>query len=148
MSFWRLFYHIVWATRGRHPLIGEKEEAIIRRSLEATFNELDVIPHAVGMMPDHIHIAVSNPPKVSVADLVRRAKGASSHALNHADDRTTEPTFACQSEYGAVSFGEKALPDVINCINNQKERHAEKRLWPTLERLSEDKQPVETGLSH
>ncbi len=90
MSFWQLFYHVVWATRGRRPMLGATEEEIIRRSLDATFNELDVIPHAVGMMPDHIHISVSVPPKIALADLIRRVKGASSHALNHSETRTTE----------------------------------------------------------
>ena len=27
MAFWRLFYHIVWATKGREPLITQELEA-------------------------------------------------------------------------------------------------------------------------
>jgi REP element-mobilizing transposase RayT len=61
-------------------MIGDLELGIIGNSLKLTFVDLDVIPHAVGCMPDHIHVAVSIPPKVALSDLVRRMKGASSRA--------------------------------------------------------------------
>jgi putative transposase len=66
MSYWRLFYHLVWATANRHPSIGEPEEALIRQSFELTFRDLELIPHATGIMPDHIHVVVSVPPKVQL----------------------------------------------------------------------------------
>jgi putative transposase len=82
VPYWRLFYHLVWATRDRSPLISTEEDAVIRRSFELTVGDLDLVPHAVGLMPDHAHIVVSIPPRVSVAEAAKRLKGASARAVN------------------------------------------------------------------
>ncbi len=66
MPYWRLFCHVMWATREREPLIGTEEAAVIRWSLMLTFEDMDGIPHVVGMMPDHVHLVVTAPPKVSL----------------------------------------------------------------------------------
>jgi putative transposase len=133
VAYWRTFYHLIWATKKREPLIGEQERSIIERSMKTTCDELDMIPHAVGFMSDHIHVAVSIPPKIAAADVVKRLKGASSHAVNHVPGRNGGPPFAWQGEYGLLTF-EKALPQVIAYVQNQASRHADRRLWPSLER--------------
>lgn len=133
MPYWRLFYHVVWATKGREPIIGEREERIIRQSLAETFEELAIIPHAVGLVPDHLHVAVSIPPKVAVAELVKRMKGASSRTVNQAMGNR----FGWQEEYGVLSFSERALPDVVAYVTDQPARHAAARLWPGLERIAD-----------
>jgi putative transposase len=114
----RTFFHIVWTTKNRHPRIGELEQEIIRRSLTSTFDDMDVIPQAVGYMPDHVHVIVSIPPKIVVADLVRRMKGASAPAVNQDRPRLEQPSFGWKDEYGVHTFGEKALPDVISYVEN------------------------------
>src|SRR5690242_14128773 len=101
MAYWRLFNHLVWATRDRVPLIGAVEESAIRRSFELTVTDLDLIPHAVGVMPDHVHVAVSIPPKIAVAETLRRLKGASAKAVNARTDRDGLAQFGWQGGYGA-----------------------------------------------
>jgi putative transposase len=137
-----MFFHIVWSTENRHPMIQGLEQEIIGDSLKLTFAELDVIPHAVGYMPDHVHVVVSVPPKVAVADLVRRMKGASSHAANSDRRRIELPTFRWQDEYGVLTFGEKVLTDVITYVADQPSIHANRQTWPTMERTTDDKQPA------
>src|SRR4051795_11049944 len=114
MPFWRLHYHLVWATRDRLPLIGEAEEQSIRRSFELTFADLDLVPHAVGDMPNHVHVAASIPPKVAVAEAVRRLKGASANAVNAQSGEERSEAFRWQGDYGALSFGDSALPRVVD----------------------------------
>src|SRR3712207_4975004 len=109
MPFWRLHYHLVWATRERLPLIGNDEEAAIRRSFELTYADLDLVPHAVGFMPDHVHVAVSIPPKVAISEAVRRLKGASANAVNSRVESPGAEDFRWQGDYGALSFGDSAL---------------------------------------
>jgi putative transposase len=75
MPFWRMHAPVMWTSKGRRPLIGDLAQEIISHSFNLTFVDMEVIPHAVGYMPDHIHLAVSIPPKVAVADLVRRLNG-------------------------------------------------------------------------
>ena len=137
MPYWRTFFHIVWTTKNRHPWIGEVEEEIIGRSLTSTFDDMDVIPHAVGYMPDHVHVIVSIPPKIAVADLVRRMKGASAPAVNQDRPRLEQPSFGWKDEYGVHTFGEKALPDVISYVENQQTIHANRKTWPSMERITD-----------
>jgi len=136
MPHWRLFYHLVWATRAREPLLDDEAAALVQRSLRATSHECRAIVHAIGIMPDHVHVAVSIPPSVSIADVVKRLKGSSSHLLNHEREPRTDSTFAWQAEYAVFSFGEKALADVVAYVENQSARHASDRLWPDLEQTA------------
>ena len=82
MPYWRFFYHIVWATKNRISVIDETAETAVRQSLIMTSEDLDLVPHAIGVMPDHVHFAVSIPPKISFSEAVKRLKGSSSHAVN------------------------------------------------------------------
>ena len=135
MSYWRLFYHLVWTTKERESLIDETVQTIIERSVRTTCRDCELPLHALGPMPDHIHLALSIPPRLAIADVARRLKGASSHAVNAAlPDR--DALFAWQAEYGVLSFGERNLPDIVAYVNHQRERHATNRLWPRLEQAT------------
>ena len=137
MPYWRLFYHLVWATEERAPLIDEAVAAALERSFRATCEETSVRVFAVGLMPDHVHLVVSIPPRIALADIAGRLKGASSYAAKGPDLSTRQSHFAWQAEYGALSFGEKALPDIVDYACNQPSRHATHALWPALERFTE-----------
>jgi putative transposase len=136
MPYWRLFYHLVWATRDREPMLVGETARLVERSLRATCEELKALIHALFVMPDHVHLAVSIPPSVSVATMVSRLKGSSSHLVNHATGGMAGG-FAWQAEYGALSFGEKQLPHVVAYVENQPERHGSRRVWEKLELATE-----------
>jgi len=136
MPYWRLFYHLVWATKNREPLIGETVEAAIVQSIRMTTADLDLVLQAVGFMPDHMHLLVGIPPKISVAEAIKRLKGASSRAVNNLPDRKVRgATFAWQAEYGAHSVGERGLQTAIDYVANQKTRHAAREIYKSLERI-------------
>ena len=136
MTYWRMFHHVIWSTKNREAIIGDEEQQLIERSFALTLSDLDIVTHAVGFMPDHVHLAVSIPPRVAVAKAVRRLKGGSSHALNHRQSGRAKG-FAWQSEYGVLTFGERALPDVVRYVRQQKERHAAQTIIHALERTDE-----------
>jgi len=136
MPYWRMYCHLIWATKQREPTLVGDVVRTVDQSLRETAEDSNLAVHALYLMPDHVHLAVSIPPKLAIADVVSRFKGASSHQVNHAE--TCEPQrFAWQAEYGAVSFGEKQLPDVVAYIKNQQERHAKSQLWDRVERINE-----------
>jgi len=72
-------------------------------------------------MPDHIHILISSNPKLSIADILKQIKGASSHWINQQDLITQK--FAWQTGYGAFSVSESQLDKVKSYIENQKNHH-------------------------
>src|SRR5215211_3125135 len=86
MALWRLYYHLIWATRDRDPLIGADIEQELYGYIVGKSNALESITHAIGGVQDHIHLVVSIPPKLSIADFVKGIKGSSAHHLNHGVD--------------------------------------------------------------
>ena len=82
MTYWRLHYHLIWATFERQPSITPEREKMIYGVLYRKADELGLKIHAAGNADDHIHVVISIPPKISVADCVRHLKGASAHAIN------------------------------------------------------------------
>jgi putative transposase len=142
MPYWRHHYHLVWATKHREAAIGPDAEEIIRQSFASTFTRLKLIPHAVGIVPDHVHVAVSIPPSIAVAEVLHGLKGASSHAVN-AEILAPEPArFAWQPEYGSLTFGDRSLSMVVDYVLNQREHHAASTLKPEFERTD----PLDKGV--
>jgi putative transposase len=135
MPYWRAYYHLVWATRAREPLISTDLEEPIQRVIRAEAHDSKALIHAVGFMPDHVHVVASIPPSVAISTFVGKMKGGSSHLVNNLDSRSSDAPFKWQSEFGMVTFGEKALQTVVDYALNQFDRHTNGQIWPTLERF-------------
>ncbi|HET7038180.1 MAG TPA: IS200/IS605 family transposase [Thermomicrobiaceae bacterium] len=132
MPYWRLFYHLIWATRGREPLIGASLEAEVWRIVKRAGERGGSSVYAVGGIENHVHVVVSIPPSLAVAEAVRRIKGGSSHEINDLIGG-----FGWQAEYGVVSFAERHLPIVTAYATNQRRHHADQTLRPILEQITE-----------
>jgi putative transposase len=135
MPYWELFYHLVWATKGREPLIGPEMRADLYAYLRGKGISLGAIVHAIGGMEDHVHVAVSIPPRLALSDFVGQLKGASTHWVTHVSGFTVP--FNWQADYGALSFGKQALPRVVAYIQAQPDRHRNNQIFPTMERTEE-----------
>ena len=136
MAYWRLHYHLVWATYRREPMITEAREATVYAILNSKARELGLILHGAGNIEDHMHVVVSIPPKLAVADCVRHFKGTISHAINRQADG--QGVFKWQDGYGALTIGERSLQTVIAYANNQKRHHRESTVIAVYERMIED----------
>ena len=64
-----------------------------------------------------------------------RLKGSSSRFLNKSLTSPELDGLTWQSQYGVITFSERALPDVVSYIEQQAERHASNDLWQSLEQL-------------
>jgi putative transposase len=134
MPFWRTFYHVVWATKNREPLITPDIEPRLYAYIVHKAAELGAFVYAINGWVDHVHLIVTIPPHVSVSDLVKRLKGASSHDLNQ---QGTGTYFAWQRGYGVLTLGQRQRPDAERYVRNQKEHHRAGAAIPWLERCSE-----------
>jgi REP element-mobilizing transposase RayT len=134
VSYWRLYYHFVWATKKRLPLITLEVETILFGYLIGKAHDMRAIVHAVGGIEDHVHLVTSVRPSVALSDFAARLKGSSSHHLNE----ILKDAFAWQAGYGVVSFGEKQLEWVVRYVNNQKQHHAELTTAAKLEEVAVD----------
>jgi len=57
----QLYYHFVWSTRDRQPLITVELEPHLHRYIRHKCQELEVFVHALNSMPDHVHLACGEP---------------------------------------------------------------------------------------
>ena len=142
MPYWQAYYHLVWATKNREPTIDADRAATIDHALRAAARERGAVVHAVGVMPDHVHVAVSIPPRLAAADLVQALKGGTSHLLNHGPLRRPDAPFAWQAEYGLLTFGKRSLPDIVHYVTDQEAHHASDNLWPTFEHTERRSRPL------
>ncbi len=130
MAFWRLFYHCVWATKERLPLITALIESDLYRFIQFKVNEYGCIFHAVGGIDNHIHLALSIPPDQTISATMKKIKGSSTHFMHY---QLNQPEFTWQRGYGVCSFSERHLPTIHKYIINQKQHHAENTLLEILE---------------
>jgi putative transposase len=132
MPYWRLGYHFVWSVKNRLPLILPEYEKRLYKVIAAKTIDLGGTVFAIGGMEDHIHLAVSVPPKLSLARFVGDVKGNASHFINHVV--LPESVFYWQEEYGVISFGESEAHRVVAYIRNQRDHHRQGCLLEELER--------------
>ena len=146
MSFWRLYYHLVWATRNREPSITPDLEAKLYPYLLKKAGELEISVYALNGWFEHVHMIVSIPPKLAVADAVKNLKGASAHYINHTGG--CDETLIWQRGYGALSVGERQKSIAIAYVQSQKEHHQQKTTNPWLERSVDiDEGPSDSGIT-
>ena len=136
MPYYRLFYHIVWGTKNREPLIKVEFETSLHNVVVAKAKNLGAIVYAAGGVEDHIHLVATVPPKMALSDFIGQVKGNSSHFVNH--QLAVSSQFKWQSEYGIVSFGGKQLDMVVKYVKNQRQHHADGTVIPFLECMEQD----------
>ncbi len=137
MAYWRHFSHLVWTTKERQPFITRDIEEKLYGYILGKATNLECIPHVIGGIDDHMHLIVSIPPKIAVADVIRHLKGSSSHYVNH-NFPDYPYQFAWQRSYGSLSFGETQLPKAVQYALNQKHHHQAGTIITALEETDED----------
>src|SRR5947209_3911709 len=91
------YIHLVWATKERQPLVTPQIERDVYRCISSVAQGLRCVVHAIGGMPDHIHLVVWIPTTLPVAELMKRVKGVSSAMVN--DLHHHEKRFRWQEGY-------------------------------------------------
>jgi len=143
MPFWRLYYHLIWPTKHREHPITAAVEARLYPYLVSKAAENGVYVYAINGWYDHVHMVVAIPPKHSVAEIVKRLKGASSHYLSH----ELELVFDWQRGYGVLSVGERQRVIAEAYVVNQKQHHAEQTTSIWLEQADQlEEGPIDTGI--
>jgi putative transposase len=133
MAHWRLFYHFVWTTKNREPLLTADIESNVYRFLHAEANKLYVPLFVIGGTADHVHVLAAVRPAVSPAAFMKQLKGSSSRFVGLQFQRP----FAWQEGYGVFSLSEPDVQRVIAYIQAQKQLHAEGTLIEQWEQTSD-----------
>ena len=144
MALWRLYYHLVWATKERQPLIEPKREPDLYNYIIGKADSHGCIVHAIGGIENHIHLVVSIPPSLSIVDFVKKIKGSSSHQMNQLLP-SSGAKFGWQRGYGVFSLGRKQLDEAIAYVKNQKQHHLQGTIIAALERETDEDDGAKLG---
>ena len=130
-SFHQLFFHVIWATHGREPLVERSWRPRLLAILNEEVGKRRGWPIRHNAMPDHVHLLVRLPPAVTIAEFIGEVKGASSFRVN----REVKPGFKLrwQEGYGVLSLRKDEVEKVSRYIDEQERHHANHRLSELLE---------------
>ncbi|MBU0519276.1 IS200/IS605 family transposase [bacterium] len=121
MSYTQLYYHIVFTTKRRNPVLLEPRREELFKYIWGTVNKLNCQLYRINGIEDHIHVFCSIHPKVCLADFVKSIKGAS---WNWIRSNEIFPEFTqWQNSYSAFTHSNSEKDRIIQYIINQQEHH-------------------------
>ena len=121
-SLAQIYLHIVFSTKNRYPWLKTKQlQADVHAYLAATLNNMDCPCVIAGGVEDHVHILCRLGRQVTVANLVRDVKKASSSMLH--DRETALRGFHWQNGYGAFSISPSHVGPLTKYIADQEDHH-------------------------
>ncbi len=131
MSYTRLRYHIITATKRRAPVITPEVESVLYPALQRKAQDENGYVLRIGGVADHVHMVAALHPSCAVADFVRAVKAGSSRAVR----RAVDASFRWQHGYAAFTLNPLDLSRIIAYVARQKEHHRAGDLWAAYERL-------------
>ncbi len=120
MAYSRLYIHMVWSTKHRHPLLTPEVKKTLFPYMGGIFRNQNAHVEIINGVIDHVHMLVRIPTSISVADVARQVKGSSSRFLN---EQAGTRVLQWQEKYGAFSVNPKEIGVVRNYIANQERHH-------------------------
>jgi len=80
---WKCQYHIVFIPKYRKKVMYGQVKADIREIIKilCNYKKVDIIEGAI--CPDHVHLCVSTPPKLSISDFMGYLKGKSALMIHN-----------------------------------------------------------------
>jgi REP element-mobilizing transposase RayT len=121
MSYVSAYFHCVFATRDRRPLITDALSDRLWPYLGGIARENDMRAIEIGGVSDHVHMLISMPATLPISKALQLIKGGSSKWVH--DTFPDQQLFAWQNKYGAFSVSVSQLDTVANHIRNQAEHH-------------------------
>ncbi len=123
MPYWRMYCHLIWTTKNRHPLLTGKVANTVEASLRAIVEAMHVLLHTLFLMPDHVHLFIATDPTHAPQFLANQFKGYTSRVLRQefAHLRSQLPSLWTRS-YFCGSAGTVTAATIRRYIEQQKTR--------------------------
>ena len=115
-----LYYHVVFSTKDRRPLITEAWRGDLHAFLGGCVKAANGVPEKIGGVDDHVHLLLGLRATHCLADFMRDIKTASSKWAH--ENRL--PLFAWQEGYGAFTVSTWIVPVIKRYIERQEEHHS------------------------
>lgn len=120
-SFVSILIHAVFSTKDRQPTLNPELSRRLFPYMGGIIREMHGTPLAVNGPIDRVHLLLSVPATLSVAEALRVVKANSSRWVHAQIPR--QSSFAWQSGYAAFTVSASRLEDVRKYITLQQEHH-------------------------
>ena len=120
-SFTQLTYHIVYATKFRHPSFVTELQERLYEYIGGTIRAKKGCLMEIGGIADHVHILAQLSATLPVADVVRDIKANSSRWMNEQSEN--KRPYEWQKGYGAFTVSYSQIEKVRAYIQNQEQHH-------------------------
>ena len=121
MSYVSSYFHCVFSTKERHPMIPPELRDRLWPFLGGIARQNQMKAIEVGGMPDHVHLLLSLRSTLSIAKALQLIKGGSSKWVH--DTFPEHRCFRWQVKYGAFSVSVSQLDKTIQYFKRQEEHH-------------------------
>ena len=133
MSYTQIYYHIVFSTKNRMPVLHKDRRKELFNYLWGILKNKKCHLYQIGGIENHIHMLTSIHSTTSLADLIRDMKTSSTAWIKK---EKLFPDFSgWQTEYGAFTKSHSHCDAVTAYIKNQEEHHQKELFIDEFKRL-------------
>jgi len=119
-----LYYHVVFVTHKREPLIDREIAAFLRQFFADKCDEMEVHLLEQGIVCDHTHLIVSLRPSHYIPEVVNYLKGTAAHEANNHHD--FQNTLRWMRGYRIDTVSERNLESAKRYVREQHKRHPDR----------------------
>ena len=120
-TFSQINIHIVYAVKGRQSQLSKIYRKELYKYLAGIIKNKGQKVLAINATADDIHLFISMTPDLAISDLIRDVKRFSTSFVNH--KKWTRGKFYWQEGFGAFSYSNSQIPNVIKYIEEQENHH-------------------------
>jgi REP element-mobilizing transposase RayT len=122
-TYTKLYYHLVFSTKNRHPFIAGHTEEQLHKYVAEIINGIGGTSIEINGMADHVHILTVLPPKIAVSDALRDIKANSSKWVH--ENWPALYKFSWQDGFSAFTVSKSQVEVVRQYIRDQKQHHSQ-----------------------
>jgi putative transposase len=135
----RIYYHLVWTTRDRAPLIDARLAVFLCRFLRAMGYAERAAVLEIGMVRTHVHVLVVAHPLTNIPRLLQRMKGGSAAIAVREGHASRARPLRWAPGYHIETVSPRLVPRVRAYVRGQPNHHAEE----AIDGWEKDPEPIE-----
>ncbi|QDG52388.1 hypothetical protein FIV42_17060 [Persicimonas caeni] len=134
-SYWELYVHLVWGTKGRSHILRGDGEVAIHRAIRDTAKENGMVPICVNSAWNHTHSLFGWNLESCVQDVVDAFKQRSLEAWEEVRAKNDSmPTLEWQAGFSAFTISRGQIERTKQYIAHQKDHHRNGNTWSHFEK--------------
>ncbi|KAA6345039.1 hypothetical protein EZS27_007381 [termite gut metagenome] len=120
-TFSQIYIQVIFAVKNRDALISTTWSIELYKYITGIIQNKEQKMLAINGVPNHIHFLIGMKPSCCLSDLVREIKKSTNAFIK--EKRFIKCQFQWQEGFGAFSYSQSALNNVIQYIQGQEEHH-------------------------